>query len=118
MLQKMWRQRLFLSDDILSGKMQHHETTCHMSIHAPPPLIYACVYVFYSFFSSYFEFYASKEISTYNFTLIKVAAVKEDGVITQISFGQKSLHFFMERFGLQMNTWEDKQAVTATDMIT
>lgn len=34
--------------------------------------------------------------NTYNFTLIKIAAVQEDGVIAQIPFSQKSLHFFMK----------------------
>lgn len=41
---------------------------------------------------------------TYNFTLIKIAAVQEDGVIAQIPFSQKSLHLFMKLLRLQMNS--------------
>lgn len=46
---------------------------------------------------------------THYFTLIKIAAVQEDGVIAQIPFSQKSLHFFMKLLRLQMNSWEAEQ---------
>ena len=74
----------------------------------------------FSFFLSFFWHIMNSvpqknKTTTYNFTLIKVAAVKEDGVITQIPFGQQSLHFFMERFGVQMKSWETRLTVTETD---
>lgn len=43
---------------------------------------------------------------TYDFTLIKIAAVQEDGVTAGIPFSQKSLNFFMKLLRLQMNSWE------------
>lgn len=52
---------------------------------------------------------------TYNFTLIKIAAVQEDGVIAQIPFSQKSLHLFMKLLRLQMNSWEAEQIHNSHD---
>lgn len=44
------------------------------------------------------------KLISYNSTLVKVAAIQEDGVIAHITFSQQSLHLFMKLLRLQMNS--------------